>query len=162
MLNKNVEAALNKQITAEFWSAHLYLAMAAHFAKEGKNGFAHWFKAQAQEEREHALKIFDYIFSRGGEVELTAIDKVPLTWKSPLEAFKDALMHEKEVTDMINNLVTLSNQEKDYATASMLQWFVNEQVEEEETAQELVDTLEMIKDNSFGLYSLDKELKNRV
>jgi len=161
MLSKKLEDALNKQVNAEFWSGYLYLSMSAHFAKDGKSGFANWFKVQAQEESEHAMKLFDYVLTRGGAVTLKPIDKVPHTWKSPLEAFKAALAHEKKVTAMINDLVTLANEEKDYATVSMLQWFVDEQVEEEDTAQSYVDSLEMIKDNGFGIYTLDKELKER-
>ena len=161
MLSKKVEEALNKQINAEFWSEQLYLSMSAHFAKEGKTGFANWFKVQAQEENDHAMKFFDYIITRGGEVNIMPIKEVPHVWESPIIAFKSALSQEKQVTAMINNLVTLCNEEKDYATLSMLQWFVDEQVEEEETAQEYIDSLEMIKDNGFGIYTLDKELKSR-
>lgn len=161
MLSKKLEDALNKQINAEFWSGYLYLSMSAHFAKDGKGGFANWFKVQAAEENEHAMKLFDYVLTRGGAVTLKPIDKVPHTWKSPLDAFKTALAHEKKVTAMINDLVTLANEEKDYATVSILQWFVDEQVEEENTAQGYVDSLEMIKDNGFGIYTLDKELKER-
>lgn len=161
MLSKKLEEALNKQINEEFWSGYLYLSMSAHFAKEGKTGFANWFKVQALEENDHALKIFDYVLSRGGEITISPIGKVPHTWESTLAAFKSALAHEKQVTTMINNLMTLASEEKDYATISMLQWFVNEQVEEEETSQEYVDSLEMINDNGFGIYTLDKELKSR-
>lgn len=161
MLSKKVEEALNKQINAEFWSGNLYLSMSAHFAKEGKSGFANWFKVQALEEQDHAMKIFDYIISRGGTVTIKPIEEVPHKWKSPADAFKAALKHEKLVTSMIRDLVSLSHEEKDYATVSMLQWFVDEQVEEEETAQEYVDSLEMINDNGFGIYTLDKELKSR-
>lgn len=161
MISKKVEEALNKQINAEFWSAQLYLSMSAHFAKDAKNGFANWFKVQALEENDHAMKFFDYILARGGEVNILPIKEVPRTWNSPIEAFKAALHHEKLVTTMIDNLVTLCNDEKDYATLSMLQWFVDEQVEEEATTQEYIDSLEMINDNGFGIYTLDKELKGR-
>lgn len=162
MLSKKVEEALNKQINAEFWSAQFYLSISAHFAKEGKNGFANWFKVQALEENDHAMKFFDYVISRGGTVTVKPIDKVPHTWKSPIDAFKAALAQEKQVTTLIDSLVTLAHDEKDYATVSMLQWFVDEQVEEEETTQEYIDSLEMIKDNGFGIYTLDKELKSRT
>lgn len=161
MLSKKLETALNDQINAEFWSAYLYLSMSAHFAAEGKSGFAHWFKVQFEEEQEHAMKLFDYVIERGGKVDLKPITKVPLSWKSPLNAFEDTLKHEKEVTAMINNLVTLAREEKDYATESMLKWFVDEQVEEESTAAGYIDALKMIKDNGFGIYTLDKELKGR-
>lgn len=161
MLSKKMEEALNKQINAEMWSAYLYLSMAAHFAKDGKSGFENWFRIQAIEEQGHAMKIFDYVIERGGSVNLMPIKEVQAEWKSPLDAFKDALKHEKKVTDMIHHLTTLANEEKDYATFNMLQWFVDEQVEEESTAQSYVDALEMIKDNGLGIFMLDKELKSR-
>jgi ferritin len=161
MLSKKLETALNAQINAELWSAYLYLSMSAHFAADGKPGFANWFKIQFQEEQDHAMKFFNYIVERGGKVELKPIAKVPLVWKSPLAAFEDTLKHEQEVTALINNLVTLAKEEQDYATESMLKWFVDEQVEEEATAQGYIDALKMIKDNGFGIYTLDKELTQR-
>lgn len=112
-LSKKMEDALNAQVNAEFWSAYLYLSMSAHFANEGKAGFAHWFKAQFDEEQGHALKIFEYIVSRGGSVKLDPIEKVQQSWASPLDAFKDTLKHEKIVTGRIHDLVTLANEEKD-------------------------------------------------
>lgn len=161
MLSKKMEEALNAQINAEFWSAYLYLSMSAYFAADGKPGFANWFKVQFDEEQEHALKLFNYVIERSGTVDLKPITKVAHKWKSPLDAFEDTLKHEKEVTAMINNLVTLARSENDYATESMLQWFVDEQVEEESTAQSYIDALKMIKDNGFGIYTLDKELQGR-
>lgn len=161
MLSKKMEEALNNQINAEFTAGYLYLSMSAYFASDGKSGFANWFKVQAMEENDHAMKLFNYIVARSGRVTILPISEVPQKWDSPIDAFKAALAHEKKVTAMIDNLVTLANEEKDYATASMLQWFVDEQVEEEETAQEYIDSLEMIKDNGFGIYTLDKELKGR-
>jgi len=161
MLSKKLEQALNAQINAELWSSYLYLSMSAYFAKEGKSGFANWFRVQALEEKDHAMKIFDYIITRNGEVDLQAIKDVPKSWKTPLEVFEAALTHEQVVTDMINKLVALAKEENDYATESMLKWFVDEQVEEEATAIEYIDALKMIKDNGFGIYTLDKELKGR-
>lgn len=161
MLNEKIETALNAQINAELWSAYLYLSMSAHFAADGKPGFANWFKIQFDEEQGHAIKLFNYVIERGGKVELKPIAKVSHSWKSPLAAFKDTLEHEQKVTAMINELVTLAREEKDYATESLLQWFVNEQVEEESTAQGYIDALEMIKDNGFGIFTLDKELRFR-
>lgn len=162
MLNEKLQNALNTQINAEFWSGYFYLAMSAHFGSDGKPGFENWFRIQALEEKDHAEKLFDYIIERGGKVDLQPIKAVPKTWDSPLAAFEDALKHEKEVSAMINKLVTLAHEEKDYATASFLQWFVDEQVEEESTAQSHVDALKMIKDNGFGIYTFDKELKSRI
>lgn len=162
MLSKKLESALNAQVNAEFWSAYLYLSMSAHFAQEGKPGFANWFKIQFQEEQDHAQKIMSYVIERGGKIALTPITEVAQSWTSPLAAFQDTLKHEKEVTAMINNLVKLAKEEDDYATESMLKWFVDEQVEEESTATGFIDALEMIKDNGFGIYTLDKELGLRV
>ncbi|MBD8387891.1 ferritin [Dysgonomonas sp. BGC7] len=162
MLSKKMEAALNAQINAEFWSAYLYLSMSAHFAADGKPGFAHWFNTQFSEEQGHALKIFSYIIERGGSVELKPVAKVPQSWKTPLAAFEDTLKHEKEVTKMVHSLVALAKEENDYATESFLKWFVDEQVEEESTAQGYIDALTMIKDNGFGIYTLDKELRSRA
>ncbi len=161
MLSKKLEAALNAQINAEFWSAYLYLSMAAYFAADGKPGFANWFEIQFKEEQDHAMKFFKYVTDRGAKVELKPIEKVALAWESPLHAFEETLKHEKIVTGLINDLVALAKDEKDYATESMLKWFVDEQVEEEATAQGYIDALKMIKDNGFGIYTMDKELQSR-
>lgn len=162
MLSKKLEDALNAQINAEFWSAYFYLSMSAYFAADGKPGFANWFEIQFKEEQDHAMKFFKYIVERGGKVELKPISKVALSWKSPLDAFEDTLKHEQEVTKFINGLVTLAKEEQDYATESFLKWFVDEQVEEEATATAYIDALKMIKDNGFGIYTLDKELQSRA
>lgn len=158
MLSKKMEIALNKQINAEFWSAYLYLSISAYFAADGKPGFAHWFKKQFEEEQEHAMKLFEYVIDRGGKVSLEPIKEVQKEWDSPLHAFEQTLAHEKIVTGFINDLVKLAKEEEDYATDNMLQWFVKEQVEEEVTAQGYIDALEMIGNNGFGIYTLDKEL----
>jgi len=162
MLSKKMEEALNAQINAELWSAYLYLSMSADFASTGKPGFANWMNIQFQEEQEHALKFLNYLISRGGKPELKPIDAVQTSWESPLAAFEDTLAHEKKVTALINDLYALALEEKDYATQSMLRWFIDEQVEEEETAQGIIEALSMIKDNGFGLYTLDKELGART
>ena len=146
MLNKKVEEALNAQINAEMWSAYLYLSMAAYCHANGNPGMGNWFQVQFQEEQDHAKIMFNYIIQRGGHVELKAIDAVPTTWENPLDVFESTLAHEQN----------------DYATQSMLKWFVDEQVEEEENAQNIIDNLRMIKDNGYGLYMLDKELGARV
>ncbi|MCD8044244.1 MAG: ferritin [Tannerellaceae bacterium] len=162
MLSKKMEEALNAQINAEFWSAYLYLSMSADLAAKGKPGFANWMHIQFKEEQEHAIKFFNYVISRGGKPELKPIEEVKTSWETPLEAFEDTLKHEQKVTAMINDLYGLAVEEKDYATQSMLRWFIDEQVEEEETAQGIIEALNMIKDNGFGLYTLDKELATRV
>lgn len=161
MVSKKLETALNKQVNAEFWSAYLYLSMSAHFANEGLPGVANWFKIQFQEEQDHALKFMNYLIAKGNKVELKPIEKVPTSWKSVLNAFEDTLKHEKVVTALVNDLAALARAENDYSTENMLQWFVNEQVEEEETAQGMIDGLKLIGDNGFGLYTMDKELAQR-
>ena len=162
MISKKIEEVLNAQINAEFWSAYLYLSMSANFAVKGNPGFANWFNIQFKEEQDHAQIFIKYLLSRGGKVVLSPIEAVKTEWESPLDAYKDTLEHEKKVTSMINNLYALASAENDYATQSMLKWFIDEQVEEEETAQGLIDSLTMIKDNGFGIYMLDKELSART
>ena len=162
MLSKKLEEALNAQINAEFWSAYLYLSMSADFASKGLPGFANWMEIQFKEEQDHAMKFLNFILSRGGKPELKPIAKVEKTWKTPLAAFKSTLEHELVVTKLINDLYALATEEKDYATQSMLKWFIDEQVEEEENAQALIDTLTLLDGNGYGIYQLDKELALRV
>lgn len=162
MLSNELEAAINKQINAEFWSAYLYLSMSTHFAHEGLPGFANWFKVQFQEEQDHAMKFMNYLISKGNKVELKPIEKVDTSWESLLQAFEVTLNHERVVTSLINNLVSIARKENDYATENMLQWFVSEQVEEEETAQGMIDSLKLIGGNGFGIYTMDKELAQRT
>ena len=162
MLLPKMQDALNEQINAELWSAYLYLSMSAWCAKEGKPGMANWFEIQFREEQDHARIFFNYVLQRGGKVTLAPIDAVPTEWKSALDVFESTLAHEQKVTGLINNLYALSVAENDYATTSMLKWFIDEQVEEEETAQGYIDNIKMIKDNGYGLYMLDKELGART
>lgn len=162
MLNERIEKALNEQINAEMWSAYLYLSMAAYCHKTGQPGMAKWFEVQFKEEQDHAKILFNYIVQRNGVVSLKPIDAVPTEWKSTLDVFESTLAHEQKVTSLINNLFAVTTQENDYATQSMLKWFVDEQVEEEENAQNIIDNLKMIKDNGYGIYMLDKELGART
>lgn len=162
MLNKKVEEALNAQINAEFWSAYLYLAMAMQFEAEGRSGVANWFRIQFKEEQAHAEIFINYVNQRGGRVVLRPIDAVPEKWDSPLAAFEATLTHEQKVTSLINNLYALAEAEKDYATCDRLAWFVSEQVEEEDNAQQLIDKFKLIGDNGMGIYMLDQELAARV
>lgn len=162
MISPKIQDAINAQINAEFWSAYLYLSMGMHFEAEGHNGIANWFRIQFKEEQAHAEIFINYLISRGGRVELKAIDAVPTTWASPLDAYKHTLEHEEKVTAMINNLYALAEAEHDYATRGKLDWFVAEQVEEEETAKNLIDRLKLIGDNGLALYMLDQELAARV
>ena len=163
MLNKKVEEALNAQINAEMWSAYLYLSMSAWCAAEGKPVMANWYEVQFREEQDHARILFNYVLQRGGRVNLRPIDAVPTEWKSALDVFESTLAHEQKVTALINELFALTTAENDYATQSMLKWFIDEQVEEEENAQNIIDNLRMLGDaGGYGLYVLDKELAART
>ena len=162
MLNHKIPDAPNGQINAELWSAYLYLAMGMHFEAEGLSGVANWFKIQFQEEQAHATIFMNYINQRGGRVELKAIDAVPTSWASPLDAFKATLEHEKKVTSLINNLYALAEAEHDYATRDRLAWFVSEQVEEEDNCRQLIDKFTLIGNDGMGLYMLDQELGGRT
>ncbi len=158
-MKEEILNALNDQVNLELYSAYIYQAMGAHFASEGWEGFSAWMDAQAQEEMEHARRIYDFIDERGGRVELMEIEKPPFAWDSVSAAFEDALEHEKKVTESIHEIVTLARREDDYATESFLQWFVDEQVEEEDTVETILDKLE--KAGEAGLYIIDKELGQR-
>ncbi len=161
MLTKKMEDALNQQITEEFASAYLYLSMAGHFKAENFNGFAHWMEMQYQEELAHAMKIYNYVNDRGGKVILGGIDAPQTSWDTPLAAFEAAYKHEQHITGCIHNLVKLAMEESDFASQSFLQWFVDEQVEEEASVDEIVGTLEMVGDHKNGLFMLDRELGQR-
>jgi ferritin len=162
MFTPQLQDALNEQINAEMWSAYLYLSMAMHFEAEGRSGIANWFNVQFREELAHAEIFRNYVNSRGGRVILKAIDAVPTSWASPLEAFKETLAHEQKVTSLINNLYSLAESDKDYATRGRLDWFISEQVEEEDNARKLIDRLNLIGDNGLALYTLDQELSART
>lgn len=161
MISPKMESALNKQVNAEFYSSYLYLSMAADFESKNLPGFANWMYVQAQEEWGHGMKIFSYINEQGGTVKLEAIKGPQTEWKSPLEIFEDSYKHEQYVTSLIHNLVTLANEEKDYATQIFLQWFVTEQIEEEASASDIVGKLKMIGDAPHGLFMIDRELAQR-
>ncbi len=162
MLNKKVEEAMNKQINAELWSAYLYLSMSAYFEAQNLSGFANWMRVQYQEELSHAMKFFDYINERGGRVNLRPITEVKTEWKDAVEVFEETLAHEQKVTSMINALVDLSIAEKDHASNNILQWYVDEQVEEEANAGSLLQQLKILNNNQQGLLMLDRELQQRT
>lgn len=162
MISPKIQDAINQQINAEFWSAYLYLAMAMHFENEGYAGIANWFRIQFKEEQAHAEIFINYLNSRGGRVVLKPIDAVPESWESPLAAFEATLAHEQKVTALINNLYALAEAEHDYATRGKLDWFVSEQVEEEETATNFIERLKLIGNDGLALYMLDQELASRV
>jgi len=161
MLNKTVERAINEQIQAELYSAYLYLSMAAYSAAANLPGFAHWMKVQSQEETEHAMKFFNYVNERGGRVVLKALDQPPVEFESPVDLFKKVLEHEQLVTGLINDLYELAVKENDYATQVLLHWFIEEQVEEEASAAQVVETLKMAGDKGNALIMVDKGLAKR-
>ncbi|QTA83970.1 Bacterial non-heme ferritin [Desulfonema limicola] len=162
MLSKKMEDALNDQINAELYSAYLYMSMSAYFEAEGLNGFAQWMKAQAQEEQLHAEKFYSYINERDGRVILKAVDAPPFKWDSALAVFKDILAHEQKVTGLINHLVDLAIEQKDHAAHQFLQWFVEEQVEEESSVRSVIDELNLIGGGGSGMFMLNRELGQRV
>ncbi len=162
MITKKMGDALNEQVNKEFYSAYLYLAMSAWFHNKGLDGFANWMRIQFQEEQAHALRFYDFLIERDFEVELLAIDRPTNTWESPLDAFKAVLEHEQYITGRINMLSDIAIEQKDHATRSMLVWFVDEQVEEEKNANDIINQLKLIGDNGYGLLMLDKELALRV
>ncbi|MGQ9493464.1 MAG: ferritin [Anaerolineae bacterium] len=161
MLNKKLQDALNEQIKNELYSGYLYLAMSAYFEANNLPGFAHWMRVQASEEQTHALKFFDFVVDRGGRVELQAIDQPPVEFQSPLAVFEATLAHEQKVTGLIYKLYELAIAENDYPAQVMLQWFINEQVEEEKNAAQIVETLKMIGERGQALVMLDRELGQR-
>ena len=162
MLGSKMQEALNRQCNRELYSAYLYLSMSAYFSYENLPGFANWMRIQVQEEQFHAMKFYDYIIERGGQVKLMEIDSPPDKWDSPLAVFKATLEHEQKVTGFINNLVYLARDERDNATEIFLQWFVKEQVEEEDTASTILGQLKLIQGSPQALFLLDKDLAGRV
>ncbi|MCU0666954.1 MAG: ferritin [Candidatus Omnitrophica bacterium] len=160
-IKNKVTEAINKQINAELYSSYLYLGMASYFESRNWPGFGRWMRIQAQEENSHAMKFFDYVLERGGEVALEDIKACDAKWKTALEVFEAVYAHELKVTELINDLFKVAKQEGDSATESMLKWFIDEQVEEEANAKQIVDKLKLIKDNSNGLFMLDHKLGER-
>jgi len=161
MLSRKMESALNGQLNAELFSSYLYLSMAAYFASTNMAGMAKWMRAQAKEEELHAMKFFDFIADRKARVKLTAIDTPESEWASPLAAFEATYAHEQKVTGMIGELVKLAKEEGDGATGIFLQWFVSEQVEEEKSADDIVQKLKAIEDAAPALLMLDGVLGRR-
>ena len=161
MLSKVMQDGINEQIKNELYSAYLYLSMSAHFEAANLPGFAHWMRLQSQEEVEHAMKFFDFVNERSGRVVLQAIDQPPVEFGSSLDIFEQALEHERKVTAMINRLYKLALEGSDYPTQVMLQWFIEEQVEEEASAGQIVETLKMIGEKTQALLMLDRELGRR-
>ena len=161
ILDPKMETALNEQANAELWSGYLYLSMSYDMDHKGFEGIARWFAIQAKEEFDHATRFFEYIGSRDGKVKMQPISEVRQEWNSPKDAFEDTLMHEKLVTEKIHVLMDKAVGIKDYATQSFLKWFVDEQVEEEDTPRKLLTTLKMIEKDSAAMYLFDKKLGKR-
>ncbi len=162
MISEKMEGALNGQVNAELYSAYLYLSMESYFKSLNLNGSAGWMRVQTQEEVTHAMKIYEFINGRGGKVTLKTIEGPPIKWDCPLAVFEAVYVHEQKVTGLINDLVDLAIKEKDHATNTFLQWFVNEQVEEESSADEVVQQLKMMENAPGGMFMLDRELGQRI
>jgi ferritin len=156
-----VREAMNEQIKHELYSAYLYLSMAGSFEVANLPGFAHWMRKQSEEEREHAMKIFDFLLDRGERVQLQAIDQPPSAFRSSLDTFEQALEHEKEITSRIHELYDLAVRESDYPAQVLLNWFVAEQVEEEKAATEIVERLRIAGEEGAAILLLDSELGER-
>ena len=162
MINEKVAKVLNDQVNKELYSAYLYLAMSAYFSDLGLLGFANWMRVQVQEEQAHAMLMYDFLINRGEKVILTPIDAPQGSWHNPLAAMEHVLQHEIFVTSLINNIITVAEEVKDRATMSYFNWFIDEQVEEEANAQDIISKLKLIGDDKSALYLLDKDLSARV
>lgn len=160
MISEKLQNAINEQITAEMWSANLYLSMSFYLQKEGFDGFAHWMKKQSEEELQHAYSLADYVMKRGGTAKVDKVDVVPQGWGSPLEVFEHVYKHECHVSELIDELVNIASSEKDKASQDFLWGYVREQVEEEASAQQIVDKLKRCSDHS-GILFLDDKLGQR-
>lgn len=161
MPSKKIESALNQQIQSEFYSAYLYLAMSAYCREIHLDGFAHWLEIQSREEIGHAMRLYKYLHDRGGRVVLQAIDRPPESYKSPRRMFEQVLKHEQEITKAVHKLYKLAQDEKDYATEVELQWLINEQVEEEKTAGDILQKLTVMGDQPTTLLMMDHHLGKR-
>jgi len=162
MINEKMEAAINGQINAEIYSAYLYMSMATWFDAQQLPGMSHWMRVQAQEEWSHAFKFYKYVNERGGRVTLGAIDGPPTDWDSPLAVFQAVAEHEAKVTGLINGLMDLALELRDHASSSFLQWFIDEQVEEEASAADMVGKMKHAAANPGTILMLDNELATRV
>jgi len=162
VIDPDINEALNKQINEEFYSAYLYLSMAAYYESIDLGGFAHWMYAQYQEELEHGNKLYHYVNDRDGRVTLTKIEAPETQWDSPLAPFEAALAHEQYVTDSINKLTALAIAKADHATHVHLQWFVSEQVEEEKTARDIIHDIKRVENSPDGIFLIDRELAQRA
>jgi ferritin len=161
MLKENIYTLINDQINHELYSSYLYLSMATYFESANLPGFAHWMQVQSTEEREHAMKFYEYVFDRGEKVTLKTIEQPPSEWESPLDVFEHVLRHEQKVTSLINTIYAVALAENDYATQVMLQWFITEQVEEEKNATQIIEQLKMIENKETANILIDHALRKR-
>ena len=161
-MDGTVQQSLNNQIKHEFDSAYFYLSAAGYFESVNLSGFAHWMRLQAQEEVSHAMKIFDFIHDRGASATLQAIDQPPGGFASPLDAFTQALEHERRVTGLIHDLYGLALEKQDYPAQVLLQWFISEQVEEEKNATQIVEELKMASESRSALLLLNTQMGART
>ena len=161
MPTKSVEAAINDQIAKEFYAAHLYLSMVAWFEDRNLPGFAHWMRMQTEEERAHAMRLFNYLIETGGKVKLQGVEAPPTTFTSPLKVMEASLAHEKKVTASIRKLYELADKEKDYGTQLHLQWFISEQQEEEKNVGDVIARLKLAGTDNVALLMIDRELAAR-
>lgn len=161
MISDSMQEAINEQIKNEFYSAHMYLSMAAYFEARNLPGFANWLRAQFREEQGHALRFYDYLVRRGGRVKLHGIAMPPTEWEGNLEAFQAVLTHEQKVTEMIDRLYAQALKEKDYASQVELQWFITEQVEEEKSVSDIIEQLLLIDARGTAVLMLDHQLAKR-
>jgi len=162
MINKTVEAAINEQIKHELYSAHLYLSMSAWAEANNLGGAAHWLRAQFGEEQGHAMKFYKYIVEQGGRVVVGGLAQPPAEWTSLLDLFQQVLDHEKKITALVTKLYEVALAEKDYATQFLLQWFINEQVEEEKNVAGVIEAIKMVGHSGNALYMVDRQLAARA
>lgn len=161
LLDQKLLQLMNEQLRNEFEAAYKYLGMAAYLETTPYKGMAHWMRVQSKEETEHAMKIFDYINSRCNHVELLPITNMPTMYNSPLDAFKEALKHEQLVTSLVNTMYKTAFELNDYASQFFLQWYITEQVEEEEQVQDIIDQIEAVQDSKSGIFAINSKLANR-
>lgn len=162
MIHKDMERALNEQLNRELYSSYLYLSMSAFFGALRLPGFAHWMRMQAAEEALHFDKLFDYIQTRGGRVVLDAVARPPSDWESPVEVFRATLDHEEKVTEHVHDLARLAAEFRDRATESFVQWFIDEQVEEEASVDRILKNLMFGASSPITVLMLDRELAARL
>ncbi|MBF4693192.1 ferritin [Fusibacter ferrireducens] len=162
MINPKLEKAINEQINAELYSAYLYLSMSAYLESLNLPGFATWMRVQFEEEQFHAMRFFTYLNDRGGRVVLEAIEKPQFEWNNVIEVFEKTLEHEIHVTNLLNNIADIAEAERDRPTKNLMIWFIDEQVEEESTAEKIINELKMINGEGHGMLMLDRELGARV